>query len=275
VIAHGTLSGVGIGLRAAHVEAFMEERPSVPWLEALADNYLEEGCPARRALLAIRHDYPVGLHAVGLSLGSTDPLDEAYLRRLAALAHEVEAVVVSEHLAWVSVGGVFAHDLLPLPCTSEVLDHLVPRVERAQEVLGQQICLENPSRYLRFASDAMSLAEFMGELVERTGCRLLLDLTNAWISERNVDDDARAFVDALPPASIAYLHLAGPSEQTDHVLDSHSAPVPDDVWALYRHALERLGPRPALIEWDQDIPALEVLLGEARRAEEIAQELQS
>jgi uncharacterized protein (UPF0276 family) len=238
----------------------------------LADNFLAGARPADGLLGALRRDYPMALHSVGISLGSTDPLDRSYLRRLARMADELDVAIVSDHLAWVSVDGLYVHDLLPLPCTAEVVEHLVTRIDRAQTLLRRPLCIENPARYLRFAHDELPLAELLTQLVVRTGCRLLLDLTNAVVSEANVGGCAGTFVDALPVDAIAYIHLAGPSQQPDHLLDAHSGPVPESVWTLYRRALQRFGPRPTLVEWDNEVPDLAVVLEQARRADTIAQE---
>lgn len=270
-------SGVGLGLRQPHVAQVLAERPDVAWFEALADNYLDdlpgsEPSRALRGLEAVRAHYPVVLHSVGLSLGSTDPLDEGYVARLRALVERVEPAAVSDHFAWVSVGGVHVHDLLPLPCTEEVIDHVAPRIALVQDALGRRLLIENPSRYLTFANDELALAEVLAELVRRTGCGLLLDVTNAYVSEVNVNTSATAFIDALPAEAIGYIHLAGPTQQPDHLLDSHDAPVPEEVWRLYAHAVRRLGPAPTLIEWDQDLPAFETLLAQARRAREVTAE---
>jgi len=260
----------GIGLRARHVAEVMATHPAVPWFEVHAENYFGGG-PALRTLEAIRRDYPVALHAVGLSLGSSDGLDARYLDRLRRLVERVEPVWASEHLAWSVAGGVYLNHLLPLPYREETLAVLCRHVKRAQDALGRRLLVENPSGYLRFRHSPISEPEFLGELARRTGCGLLCDVNNIYVTCENLGLDPNVYVDALPPDSVGEIHLAGHSineaEGCPVLIDDHGSRVAEPVWALFGRALARFGPVPTLVEWDTNVPALEVLLGEARAAD--------
>jgi hypothetical protein len=264
---------VGIGLRAPHVDAVIATRPRVAWLEVHAENYLGGG-PARRALEAIRADYPLALHAVGLSLGTAGPLDAGHLHRLRRLIDEVEPALVSEHLSWSVAGGVYLNHLLPLPYTEESLAVVCEHVSRAQDALGRVILVENPSAYLRFAHSTIAEPHFLAEIVRRTGCGLLCDVNNVHVSAHNLGFDAVEYLDALPVAAIGEIHLAGhganDADGRTILIDDHGSRVAPDVWRLYAHVLARVGACPALVEWDTDIPPLEVLLEEARHAARVA-----
>jgi uncharacterized protein len=267
----GTGAGlVGIGLRAPHVAEIVATRPSVGWLEVHTENYLGGG-PAPRALDRIRREHAVSLHGVGLSLGSADGLDRAHLARVMDLVKRIEPVLVSEHLSWSIAGGAYLNHLLPLPYTEESLALIAGHVGEVQDTLGRPLLVENPSSYLRFHHSPIPEPEFLAELARRTGCALLCDVNNVFVSCRNFDQDPGAYLDALPASSIAEIHLAGHARNEAEgriiLIDDHGSPVSDEVWALYARALERFGPRPTLIEWDTDIPALPVLLDEARRAD--------
>ncbi len=255
-----------MGLRAPHYAAVLEERPAVGWFEVISENFLVRGGNPRRVLREVRERWPVVLHGVSLSLGSTDPLDENYLHALDALAREVEPAWVSDHLCWSSVGGHYAHDLLPLPYTEEALAHVAARVARVQERLGRRILVENVSSYLTFAHSTMPEWEFLAALCERADCGLLLDVNNIFVSAHNHGFDARAFLDGIPRERVGQLHLAGHSEQGALKIDTHDHPVCDEVWALYRAAVRRFGEVATLIEWDAEIPPLARLLEESARA---------
>ena len=264
---HRVPAGAGIGLRAAHVRDVLSMRPRTPWFEVHSENYFADGGPALAALARIRADYPVSLHGVGLSLGSTDPLDGAHLAKLQRLIARVEPSLVSEHLCWSSVDGRHFNDLLPLPYTREALEHVCARVSRVQDVLGRELLVENVSSYLAFADATMPEWEFVAALAHRTGCRLLLDVNNVYVNAVNHGFDPDAYVAALPAAAVAEIHLAGFETTAAGLVDTHGAPVAQDVWDLYARTLARLGPRPTLIEWDTAIPAFAVLEGEAATAQ--------
>jgi uncharacterized protein (UPF0276 family) len=266
----------GIGLRAPHVAELMATRPAVGWLEVHAENYMGGG-PAVRALEQARRDYPLSLHGVGLSLGTAEGIDAGHLDRLARLVARLDPVLVSEHLAWSVAAGAYLNHLLPLPWREETLGIVCRHVVLVQERLGRRILLENPSSYLRFRHSTMPEPEFLGEVARRTGCGILCDVNNIHVSGTNLGFDPVAYLEALPRETIGEIHLAGHSrnDADGHpvLIDDHGSPVAEAVWALYGNALERFGPVPTLIEWDTDLPALEVLLGEARRADQIRERL--
>jgi hypothetical protein len=221
-------------------------------------------------LRAVRERWPVVLHGVSLSLGATDPLDARYLDELAALAHEVEPAIVSDHLCWGSHGGSYAHDLLPLPFTEEALAHVAARVLRVQDRLKRQILVENVSSYVAFTQSTMTEWQFLGALAERTDCGLLLDVNNVFVSAHNHGFDASAFIDAIPVGRVGQFHLAGHSRLGDLLLDTHDHPVGEEVWDLYRHAVARFGGVPTLIEWDDKLPSLARVIEESLRAKTVA-----
>jgi len=257
----------GIGLRSPHVAQVDAERPAVAWLEVHSENYYVDGGPALAALDRIRRDYPLSLHGVGMSLGSTDLLDRAHLAKLARLIARTEPALVSEHLCWSGVGGRHFNDLLPLPYTEEALAHVCARVAQVQDALGRELAVENVSSYLAFADATIPEWEFVAAVARRTGCRLLVDVNNIYVNACNHGFDADAYLAAMPPDAIAEIHLAGFEVRGEILIDTHGAPVAPAVWALYRSAIERFGPRPTLIEWDTDIPPLATLLREAATAQ--------
>lgn len=261
----------GIGLRAQHHEDLLRHRPEIGWLEAHSENYFADGGAQVDYLLALRELYPLSLHGVGLSLGSVDALDAEHLRRLQRLVHRSQPQLISEHLSWGAAQGIHANDLLPLPYTNEALRHMVARVGEVQDLLGRQILIENVSSYLQFEQADMKEWEFLDALAERSGCGILLDVNNIYVSSRNHEFDARAYVSHIRPRHIGEIHLAGHSVNRHGdfsiLIDTHSRPVCDEVWDLYAFTIERIGPRPTLIEWDTDIPALNVLVAEAHRAD--------
>jgi uncharacterized protein (UPF0276 family) len=268
-------AATGIGLRAAHHDAFLEARPAVGWVEVHSENFFADGGPQLALLERVRRDYPLSCHGVGLSLGSTDPLDRDHLRQLRRLVQRFDPALVSEHCSWSSVGGRFANDLLPLPCTEEALDHMTARVMQVQDELGRRILVENPSTYVEYACSTVPEAQFLAELAARTGCGLLLDVNNVYVSSRNHGFDAAAYLRAIPPALVAEVHLAGfsiqPAGEGELLVDTHSTTVWPDVWSLYALAVALWGPRPTLIEWDLDLPPLATLVAEAARADAITE----
>lgn len=262
--------GVGVGLRAPHYRQFLAQRPKVGWLEVHTENYLGQSGWDWHVLQQLRCDYPISLHGVGLGLGSTHGFSERHLERVRSLVQRVEPMLVSEHLCWGAVADRHLNDLLPLTFNGAALDLLAERVERVQQCLGRTLLLENVSTYVRFRDDTMSEAEFMAALARRTGCALLLDVNNLYVNQCNHGEDALAALAALAPGSVGEIHLAGHLVTPEALIDHHGAAVAPPVWALYRAALARFGNLPTLIEWDTDIPPLDVLLGEARKAQHIA-----
>ncbi len=268
----------GIGLRSPHVAEVLATHPAVGWLEVHAENYMGGG-PAARRLEAVRRDYPVSLHGVGLSLGSAEGIDTQHLERLARLVERVEPCIVSEHLAWSTVDGAYLNHLLPLPYTEEALAVVARNVTRAQERLGRSILVENPSSYLRFLDSAIPEAEFLVEVARRTGCGILCDVNNVFVSAHNVGLDMWGYLDTLPAEAVAEVHLAGhvANDADGHtvLIDDHGSRVSPPVWRLYAAALARFGPVPTLIEWDTDLPPLAVLVEEAAAATRMLRELPS
>lgn len=262
--------GTGIGLRPPHYADVAAGRAQVDWLEVISENFMVEGGNPRRVLRAVREHHPVVLHGVSMSLGSIDPLDGAYLDALAALAREVEPAWISDHLCWSSFGGHAAHDLWPLPYTEEALHHVAGRVARVQERLGRRILVENVSSYLTYRHSTMLEWEFLAALADEADCGLLLDVNNVYVSARNHGFDATAFIDGVPRGRVGQFHLAGHSDKGTHLLDTHDHPVCDEVWALYRRAVQRFGAQATLLERDDDIPSLDALVAEARRAADVA-----
>ena len=261
----------GIGLRAEHFVEFLATRPAVAFVEAHSENYFGRGGKPLHFLERVRRDYPLSLHGVGLSIGSADPLSEAYLARLSELVERLQPALVSDHLCWSSIGGVHANDLLPLPYTEEALAHVVQRVQQVQQRLGRTILLENVSSYVEFADAALPEWEFFADVARRSGCGLLLDVNNVFVSAHNHGFDARRYLDAVPVAAVQEMHLAGfiarDADGGSMLIDTHSAPVADEVWTLYEHALRRFGAVPTLIEWDTDLPPLGGLLAQAAQAD--------
>ncbi len=262
----------GVGLRSPHIAEVMRTHPAVPWFEVHAENYMGGG-PAVRALEQIRRDYPISIHGVGLSLGSADGLDARHLARFKRLVERLQPVLVSEHLAWSMVGGAYLNHLLPLVYTEETLDIICRNVEQAQTVLGRHILIENPSSYLRFADSSMPEPAFLTAIVRRTGCGLLCDVNNIYVTSQNFDQNPVAYLEMLPGDVVGEMHLAGhavnDADGQPILIDDHGAPVSAAVWELFTLALTRFGPAPTLIEWDTNIPAFAVLMAEASKADGI------
>lgn len=257
----------GIGLRAPHHAQVLAERPVVAWWEVHSENFFGAGGAPLAFLQRIRQSYPLSLHGVGLSLGAVDTLFAAHLEKLAALVERSEPAAVSEHLCWSSVGTQHFNDLLPLPYSEEALAQVVSRIARVQDRLRRPILVENVSSYLRFAESTMSEWDFLVAVARRSGCGILLDINNIYVSACNHGFAAENYVDAIPAELVGEMHLAGFEPCDDFLIDTHGQPVHAPVWALYEYALERLGAKPTLIEWDADIPSLAVLQGEAAKAE--------
>ncbi len=265
------LSGFGLGLRPRHYEAILKSRPRVDWFEALSENYMVPGGRPLAYLERIRERYPVALHGVSLSIGSTDPLDHGYLRELKTLAQRIDPAWISDHLCWTGVRGRNLHDLMPLPYTEEALDHVAHRVQEVQDVLGRRILLENVSSYVAYRSSAMTEWDFLAALADRADCDILLDVNNIYVSAFNHGFDALDFLDAMPPRRVRQIHLAGHDNCGDMIIDTHDAKVIDPVWDLYAEAIRRFGPVPTMIERDDRIPPLGTLVRELDRARAVAQ----
>ncbi|RKP59419.1 DUF692 domain-containing protein [Pararobbsia silviterrae] len=261
-------SGVGIGLRHAHYRDFLARVPAIDWVEVHSENYFGDGGYDLHVLATVRRDLPVSLHGVGLGLGSPTPLDLEHLAKLARLAARIEPAAVSEHLCWGATPAGHLNDLLPMPLTRDALDRLCARIARVQDALRRPVLIENVSTYLRFRDDTFGETGFLAELARRTGCGVLLDVNNLYVNACNHGEDPIAAIDALPPACVGEIHLAGHRVTEVAVVDDHGARVAPDVWRLYEHAVRRFGDVPALIEWDTDVPALDVLLDEAALARE-------
>lgn len=257
----------GVGLRHVHFSDWLAQRPATGWLEAHSENYFGEGGRPLAVLDDLRRDYPLSLHGVGLGLGSSAPLDRAHLDRLKRLCTRYQPALVSEHLCWNRLPGVHFNELLPLPYTSESLRHVVGRIGRLQDHLGRRVLIENLSAYVQWAGAEMPEWDFLNEVAACSGCGILLDLNNIHVNACNQGFDPADYLAAITPGYVGEYHLAGYEELDGLLLDTHGAAVSGAVWGLYRQALCRIGPRPTLIEWDSGIPALEVLLAEATKAE--------
>lgn len=271
-----TLLLTGLGLRAPHYQEVLERRPAVAWFEVHSENFFGEGGKALQTLLEIRQLYPISLHGVGLSLGSADELNWQYLKKLKSLIERVQPALVSDHLSWSSIHGQYFHDLLPLPYTEETLQHLCDRIDQIQHYLKRQILLENISRYLTYEHATFTEQDFLVALVKQSGCGLLLDVNNVYVSAANLQFDAQKYIQKLPPHAIQEIHLGGFSRRQianrEVLIDSHDQPIVPAVWDLYRYAIQQVGRKPTIIEWDANLPALETLYLQAFRAEKIMRE---
>lgn len=268
------LPRVGVGLKPEHYDTILKTRPDMGFFEVHAENYMGAGGPPHRYLTEIRRLYPLSLHGVGLSIGSAGPLNREHLGRLALLVERYSPSLFSEHLAWSTHESSFFNDLLPVPYTAETLDRVCEHIDQVQEALACQMLLENPSTYLSFAESTYSETEFIAEVVRRTGCALLLDVNNVYISSINQEWDARSYIDRFPLMHVREIHLAGHARQADDegrplLIDTHDRPVDEIVWGLFADAIKRLGPTPTLIEWDANVPEWRHLEAEVQRAEEI------
>lgn len=267
-------AAAGIGLKPAHYRALLADRPPLGFLEIHTENYMGAGGPPHRYLEALAEHYLLSFHGVGLSLGGAEPPSRAHLARWRELIDRYEPALVSEHVAWSRHDGYALHDLLPIPYNEESLRLLCAHIDEMQTALSRHVLIENPSRYLEFNDSTMAEAEFLVEAATRTGCRLLLDLNNVFVSACNQDEDARLYLARIPGDLVEEMHLAGHSVNTvegEQIrIDDHGSPVPGPVWDLYRETVRRIGWRPALIEWDTEVPDLGVLIREAERAGEVA-----
>jgi uncharacterized protein len=264
----------GLGLKPQHYREILETSPAVGFFEVHAENYMGAGGPPHRHLERICARYPLSVHGVGLSIGGDLPLDRVHLARLKRLVDRYAPASFSEHLAWSSHEALFLNDLLPVPYERQTLNRVCDHIDEVHDALGRRMLLENPSTYVEFAQSEMSEIDFLSEVVRRTGCGLLLDVNNVFVSATNHACDATAYLDALPAEDVGEIHLAGFAEDRDAdgsplLIDAHGTPVAEIVWALFEHALARTGPVPTLIEWDNDVPSFTVLMDEARKADRV------
>ncbi|MBI3419117.1 MAG: DUF692 domain-containing protein [Proteobacteria bacterium] len=258
--------GFGLGLRAPHYEQVLREQPDVDWFEIISENFIDAHQGYWDYLADLRCDYPLVMHGVSLSIGSPDPLNQEYLRKLKKLADFIKPAWLSDHLCFTGLGGHNTHDLLPLPYTQEALRHVIARVDEAQERLGRVIVLENPSTYFEYRQSELAEWDFLRELAKATGCGILLDVNNVYVSAFNHGFDPKTYIDAIPAEAIAQIHLAGHKNKGTHIVDTHDAPVIEDVWGLYATTIAQKGSISTLIEWDENIPPLATLLAEMEKA---------
>lgn len=263
-------ASAGIGLRQPHHTQVLAERPPVDFLEVHSENYFQAGGSALQFLDGVRQYYPLSLHGVGLSLGSTDPLDDSHLLKLGHLVERYDPWFVSDHLCWSSAGGMHFNDLLPLPYTDEAFMHVAARIDAVQAAIGRRLLVENVSSYLTLSTSSMPEWEFLAGLAKRTGCGILLDINNVYVNACNHGFDALKYLFSIPGELVEEVHLGGFTpvdvDGTQLLVDTHDHPVSDDVWQLYTATLERTGPKPTLIEWDTNLPSLNQLVGESMRA---------
>ena len=262
--------GFGLGLRHDHYETILQEKPNIDWFEIITENYLVPGGKPIHYLDEIRKHYPLVMHGVSLSIGSTDPLDLDYLKQVKSLADRIEPAWISDHLCWTGVNGLNMHDLLPLPYTRQAIEHVVSQIHRVQDFLERQILIENVSSYLTYRQSEMPEWEFLREIAERSDCLILLDVNNIYVSAFNHGFNPEDYLNAIPAARVQQIHLAGHSNHGDYIIDTHDATVIDPVWDLYASALKRLGPISTMIERDDNIPALSELMVEINRAKNTA-----
>ena len=265
-----SLSGFGLGLRTPHYEPLLNEAHAVDWLEVVTENYLVPGGKPLWYLDSIRERFPVVMHGVSLSIGSTDPIDEEYLDAVRALAERIEPHWISDHLCWTGIEGKNLHDLLPLPYTEEALQHVAERIEQVQEALGRQILLENVSSYLNYRSSEMTEWQFLAEVAQRADCAILLDINNIYVSSVNHGFDALTYLKSVPKSRVRQFHLAGHRDMQGHLIDTHDHPIAAPVWELYAQAVAHFGAVPTMIERDDNIPPLGELVAELNVAREVA-----
>jgi uncharacterized protein (UPF0276 family) len=262
--------GFGLGLRVDHYETLLAERPAIDWLEALTENYLVPGGRPLNNLMRIREHYPMVMHGVSMSIGSTAPLDRDYLAQVKALAARVEPAWISDHLCWTGVHGKNMHDLLPMPYTEEALAHIVSRVRAVQDILGRRILLENVSSYVSFRDSRLTEWEFLKAVAEEADCLILLDVNNIYVSSVNHEFDPYAYLNAIPVERVQQMHLAGHQNHGDYLIDTHDHPVPEPVWKLYAAAVRRFGGISTMIERDANIPPLAELQQELAAARRVS-----
>jgi len=265
--------GFGLGLRTQHYDEILQNKPALDWFEIITENYLIPGGRPLYYLDEIRKHYPMVMHGVSLSIGSSEPLDLQYLQQVKELATRVEPAWISDHLCWTGINGLNTHDLLPLPYTEEAILHIVSRIQQVQDYLGRQILIENVSSYLNYQQSEMTEWEFISEISNRADCYILLDVNNVYVSSVNHGFNPFNYIHALPPERIVQIHLAGHSNQGDYIIDTHDAPIIPEVWDLYAKTIEYLGPISTMIERDDNIPAIAELLVELEHAKRITEQV--
>jgi uncharacterized protein len=261
-----TSLGFGVGLRRCHYARILDEHPAMDWFEVISENFMVEGGRPLQVLEGVRSHYPIVMHGVSLSIGSTDPLNLVYLKQLAATARRFEPAWISDHLCWTGVSGHNVHDLLPLPYTEEAVRHVARRIREVQEVLERTILIENVSSYLEFTCSRLSEWEFLTAVADEADCAILLDINNIFVNAYNHGLDAVRYIDSVPAERVVQFHLAGHSDHGSYLLDTHDHPIRPEVWKLYNHAIRRFGCLSTLIEWDDNIPEFEVLIANANEA---------
>jgi uncharacterized protein (UPF0276 family) len=258
--------GFGLGLRAQHYEHILQNKPAIDWFEIITENYIDTHKGYWDFLSELRETYPIAMHGVSLSIGSTDELNLEYLNKIKKLAEHIKAEWISDHLCYTGVGGKNTHDLLPVPYTNEMLEHIVGRIKKVQDHLGRTIILENPSSYLEFETSHMTENEFMVQMAEKADCGILLDVNNIYVSAFNHGFDAKEYIDSIPAERIVQIHLAGHTNKGNIIIDTHSDHVIDDVWQLYKYAIQKKGKVTTMVEWDEDVPEFNVLQAEIEKA---------
>jgi uncharacterized protein len=261
-----TSLGFGVGLRRCHYERILDQHPAMDWFEVISENFMVDGGRPLHILEDVRSHYPIVMHGVSLSIGSTDPLNRVYLKQLAATAKRFEPAWVSDHLCWTGVGGRNLHDLLPLPYTDEAVRHVATRIREVQEILERTILIENVSSYMEFTCSRLLEWEFLSAVADEADCAILLDINNIFVNAFNHGLDAVRYIDSVPAERVVQFHLAGHSDHGTYLLDTHDHPIRPEVWKLYEHAVRRFGSLPTLIEWDDNIPEFEVLSATAQEA---------
>ena len=264
--------GFGLGLRTDHFQEVIDTKPTVDWFEVVSENFMVNGGKPKHYLHTIRESYPMVMHGVSLSIGSTDPLNITYLKQLKVLVNELQPEWISDHLCWTGAQQVNSHDLLPMPYNNEALGHIVDRVSEVQDYLGQPILMENVSSYITYVESEMTEWEFLNEVAKRSGCNILLDINNIYVSARNHNFSTQDYLNGISKDKVRQFHLAGHTDYGDYVIDTHDHPVADPVWALYKDALKRFGMISTMIERDDNIPPLNDLLAELDVAKRIAKE---
>jgi len=259
----------GIGLRFKHIDEILQSRPNIPWMEILSDNYLIQGSVQQEYLYEVAKGYPLSMHGVGMSLGSVDPLNTNYLKRIKALAEIINPIRISDHLCWSSAHGISTYDLIPLPYNQTTIDHVVGRICRVQDFLGRELVIENVSSYLQYKDSAMPEWAFLSHIVEAADCGILLDINNIYVSAQNHGFSAEEYIRSVPVERVRQFHVGGHEDHGSHLLDTHGQAVQTPVWNLLGVALKQIGLVPTLVEWDNNVPELDVLLSEAEKANNI------